>query len=163
MTDPVSFQKNPSKQEKRHGTFLGFLLVAYVLSFGLPALVNPRPDPAKILGGVELWGFQAAFWAVLVLMALRDGSPIGLVTAPSNPLFLLAMAAVRKGRYKRAVVLSLCSISSMVGTVFFVPDQPTHDYFNFPGGKLAVGYYLWLACGIALSLFAFAKWLTEEQ
>jgi hypothetical protein len=122
-------------------------LAAYIVSFGLPAVINPHPTPD--FGRVETWGWQAALMSVL--------SPIIVVTGPSHLGYLVAALLVATGWYRAAMLASLVSLLSMAYCGLALPERPG-DPFRFPGGHLGPGYYLWLGAGIVMFVSAARAW-----
>jgi hypothetical protein len=107
--------------EPRIRTVYLMSLAAYIVSFGLPAVINPHPTTD--FGRVETWGWQAALMSVL--------SPIIVVTGPSNLGYLVAALLVATGWYRAAMLASLVSLLSMAYCGLALPERPG-DPFRFP-------------------------------
>jgi hypothetical protein len=106
----------------------------------------------------ELWGFQAAGTSLALLFV----PPVGLIAAPSNPLFLFAVYAMYRGRYGWCVALSCLAAASMIGAGLIAPNQPGEGPLRFPGGTLAVGYYVWLSSGLLLFVCAIVQFVRSK-
>jgi hypothetical protein len=114
-------------------------LAAYIVSFGLPAVINPHPTPG--FPRVETWGWQAALMSVL--------PPMLVVTGESNLGYVLAALLVPAGWYRAAVASSLVSLLSMAYCGVALPER-AGDLIRFPGGHLGPGYYVWLGAGVVM-------------
>lgn len=78
---------------------------------------------------------------------------------PSNFGFFVAAFLVGGGRYAGGAIVSLVATASMVGAAFINPRGGTAPW----AGQLGAGYYLWVASGVALAIFAAVLWATQRE
>ena len=123
-------------------------LALYVVSFALPAVINPHPTPG--FGWVEIWGWQAA------LMSLQ--APAVLIVGPSNVGFASAALLLAFGASRPAIACSVVSLLSMAYCGIALPPQAGGGPIRWPGGYLGPGYYAWLTAGLLMLACGVRAW-----
>ncbi len=154
--DPNTLPLRESLENGNLRAQLCIIFFVFFVSLFLPALtITNNNSPTQINPGIGsgqnvlLYGYQAFLksWAAVIAI------PFGPIFSLSSPLFIICFY----GLYfqKPWVILTCISlVGIMVAWPIFLPNRPDGELVTMPGGRMGLGYYLWLTCGIWMLVIA---------
>jgi hypothetical protein len=121
------------------------IAAVWAASFALPAV----EAAGRVFDGLDL------------LLRGWEGAPRGVYAWFANPLFVVALAAAFWKRDVAAAVIA--GLAAVLGaTSFFTEDLLRRSMSSVPPIQLKIGFYVWLAALVALSLRSLARVLKQR-